>query len=194
MIVYPDILIDWSLLAKASQFYLQAGFVQKETPFAIAEKYHTYIKPHDNKSFVLDQGIFKEEPHELVGSAEQGFIYLLLNNQIQPFERLFSITPCFRFDTYDCLHQPWFMKLELFHYSSNIDDLKSMITLVKDFLTSISKFSVDLVNTGKNTYDLEINSIEVASFGFRVVEGLTFIYGTGLALPRFSIANNKDIL
>lgn len=188
MIKYPETLIDWSLLAKASQFYLNAGFTQKETPYALPEKYHEYTKPHKNRSFILEQDLFQNNPHELVGSAEQGFIYLLLNNLITENSRLFSVTPCFRFDTYDTLHQPWFMKLELFHYSCKIEDLINMLNLVKSFLESITEQTVNIVSTGENSYDLEINHIEVASFGFRTVENLTFIYGTGLALPRFSIA------
>lgn len=194
MIPYPHVLIDWSLLAKAAQFYAQAGFTQTETPYALPEVYHSYTKPHNDPSFILNNGVFKEQPHELVGSAEQGFIYLILNDLVHTQEKLFSITPCFRCDNYDDLHQPWFMKLELFHYSSEFNDIILMVNLVKKFLELQTKSPLIIVNTTVTSYDLELNGIEVASFGFRVVEGLTFIYGTGLALPRFSIADNQDIL
>lgn len=190
MSIYPEALIDWTLLAKAASFYNEAGFAQKETPYALPELYHSYTKPHNDPSFILSSGIFSQEPHELVGSAEQGFIYLILNNLVNPQERFFSITPCFRSDNYDKLHQPWFMKLELFHYSSDLNDLISMLQLVKLFFSNQSKGDLQIVETGNNSYDLELNSIEIGSFGFRTVEGITFIYGTGLALPRFSIANN----
>lgn len=189
MKIYPEVLIDWSLLAKAANFYNESGFTQKETPYALPELYHSYTKPHNDPSFILKSGMFSKQPHELVGSAEQGFIYLILNNLVNPQERFFSITPCFRTDNYDYLHQPWFMKLELFHYSSDLNDLLFMIHLVKLFFTSECKVDLKIVVTGENSYDLELNSIEVGSFGFRTVEGKTFIYGTGLALPRFSIAN-----
>lgn len=192
MSYYPHHIIDWTLLAQAAQFYSQAGFSQKETPYALPELYHSYTKPHNDPSFILNRGMFSEYPHELVGSAEQGFIYLILNSLVSINDRLFSVTPCFRCDTYDNLHQPWFMKLELFHYSSKIEDLTSMIDMVKSFCAQHTTGSLKIVVTGDNMYDLELNDIEIASFGFREVEGLTFIYGTGLALPRFSIANNKD--
>lgn len=156
---YPTELIDWQLLSQANSFYKNYGFIQVETPFAIPNYYHSFTKPHNNQSFVLDKDMFSNEPHELVGSAEQGFIYLLLNDLISN-NKLQSITPCFRFDDYDQFHQPWFLKLELFHLSENIDDL-------------------------------EINNIEIGSYGFRHINNLTFIYGTGLALPRFSLANKK---
>lgn len=186
MIQYPDALIDWNLLSKAVCFYSQAGFIETETPYAVPIQYH-YTKPHDNQSFVLKEGLFKEEHHELVGSAEQGFIYLLLNDKIETNQRLFSVTPCFRFDTYDKLHQPWFMKLELFHYSNSIEDLFFMLNIALEFYQNNSQHKVNIVQTSLTSYDLEINQIEIASFGFRTVEKETFIYGTGLALPRFSM-------
>jgi hypothetical protein len=40
-------------------------------------------------------------------------------------------------------------------------------------------------------YDLEINGIEVGSYGRREVGDFTWVYGTGLALPRFSQALNR---
>lgn len=192
MIAYPEVLIDWSLIAKAVHFYSQSGYTQTETPYAIPVHYHYYTKPHNDQSFVLNDGLFKEDYHELVGSAEQGFIYLLLNGKINPNSRLFSVTPCFRYDNYDLLHQPWFIKLELFHYSDSLDDLFTMLNLALSFYQGLSKDTVNIVQTATHSYDLEINDIEIASFGFRTVEKETFIYGTGLALPRFTIAKNNQ--
>lgn len=185
---YPNENIDWLLLAEANSFYANNGFQQIETPFAIPSYYHSFTKPHDNQTFVLNNGLFSNNSHELVGSAEQGFIYLLLNNLLES-KKLQSITPCFRFDEYDELHQPWFMKLELFQLSDNNEDLFNIISIVKKFFEKHTSSCVQLVNTGENMYDLEINNIEVGSYGFRKVNDYTFIYATGLALPRFSIAN-----
>jgi hypothetical protein len=39
-----------------------------------------------------------------------------------------------------------------------------------------------------DTYDIEINGIEVGSYGIRSVDDVQYIYGTGLALPRYSTA------
>lgn len=187
---YPTELIDWQLLSQANSFYKNYGFIQVETPFAIPNYYHSFTKPHNNQSFVLDKDMFSNEPHELVGSAEQGFIYLLLNDLISN-NKLQSITPCFRFDDYDQFHQPWFLKLELFHLSENIDDLFDLISLSKKFFETHTLSPVNIINTGENMYYLEINNIEIGSYGFRHINNLTFIYGTGLALPRFSLANKK---
>lgn len=187
MIPYPNVTIDWILLSKSVDFYSRENYFQIETPFAIPEFYHFYTKPHNDQSFVLNDGMFHNNTHELVGSAEQGFIFLLLNNQLDLSKKLFSVTPCFRVDNYDQLHQPWFIKLELFHFSSHEDDLKNMLQLAKTFYEKQTSFPVNIQQTGDYSYDLEINNIEVGSYGFRHVEDYTFIYGTGLALPRFSI-------
>lgn len=184
---YPTINIDWILLAKAVDYYNNHDYYQIETPFAIPEFYHFYTKPHHDQTFVLKDGLFKSHVHELVGSAEQGFIYLLVNNKLDVSKKLFSVTPCFRYDNYDKLHQPWFMKLELFHYSSHEQDLTNMIDTVKKFYEMHSELPVNIVQTSEKSFDLEINNIEVGSYGFRHIENHTFIYGTGLALPRFSI-------
>ena len=185
---YPQEIIDWLLLAEANSFYANNGFQQIETPFAIPSYYHSFTKPHDNQTFVLNNGLFSNNSHELVGSAEQGFIYLLLNDLL-PGNKLQSITPCFRFDDYDKLHQPWFMKLELFQLSDNSEDLFNVISIATNFFERHSSSKVNLINTDNNMYDLEINNIEVGSYGFRTVNEYTFIYATGLALPRFTIVN-----
>lgn len=188
---YPNNNIDYILLAEAVKYYTEQDYYQIETPFAIPEFYHFYTKPHNDQTFVLKEGLFKNNAHELVGSAEQGFIYCLLNNKLDLSKKLFSVTPCFRYDNYDNLHQPWFMKLELFHYSSSEKDLKNMIHIAQNFFQQQSKFNVNIVQTGEKSFDLEINNIEVGSYGFRHIEEHTFIYGTGLALPRFSISTTS---
>ena len=55
-----------------------------------------------------------------------------------------------------------------------------------------SKNSVDVVPT-KEGYDLMINGIEVGSYGLRMGNGYEWVYGTGLAEPRFSVAINTGI-
>ena len=51
---------------------------------------------------------------------------------------------------------------------------------------------VDLVKTdderSDESYDIESNGIELGSYGIRQHENITWVYGTGLAEPRLSIA------
>lgn len=187
---YP--IMDWSLLQKACLYYSNLGYKQTEVPWIVPENYSKTTKPHNNQSFVQDKDSFKNQSHELVGSAEQGFIYLLLNKLIS-HGKFFSVSPCFRFDNYDETHFPWFIKLELFIYPENI--LNADILLSKtindslDFFKLHAKETPEVVNISQDFYDINLNNIELGSYGIRTIDSYSFIYGTGLALPRFSSAN-----
>lgn len=189
---YP--LIDWNLLSQAQQFYSNIGYQYCEVPYIIPEQYGKITKPHDDRSFVLNNHLFEEQPHELVGSAEQGFIYLIYQNLL-PNKKLHSITPCFRTEQYDKqFHLPWFMKCELFHYSNNIEDCLNMLKDAFDFYKQFinTNDSLDIITTSESTWDINLNNIEIGSYGIRNIPHHTFIYGTGLALPRFSVATKYE--
>jgi elongation factor P--beta-lysine ligase len=181
--------IDWALLSDAQQYYENNGYIYQETPYIVPLEVNEITKPHDEPSFILQNGIFSNTLGELVGSAEQGFIYLLLNNSLY-HNKLSSITPCFRSDKYDDLHQPWFMKLELFHLSNDVSDLMEMIDTAHFFFSKYKSKNdfLQTIKTGDYMYDILLNDIEIGSYGLREVGNFNFFYGTGLALPRFSIA------
>jgi hypothetical protein len=40
-------------------------------------------------------------------------------------------------------------------------------------------------------HDIELNGIEIGSYGWRQNQDIIWAYGTGLAEPRFSIANQS---
>lgn len=178
--------IDWALLGKAYEYY-KKYYTYQETPFAVPETCTQLTKPHNDQSFILNDGLFYRQPHELVGSAEQGFIYLALQNKLVS-NKLFSISPCFRSENYDATHLPWFMKLELFHLSNTEEDVFAMMEIVKDFLITNCPGNYEKIQTSEQSWDIILNNIEIGSYGIRKVENLEFIYGTGLALPRLSQA------
>lgn len=190
---YPA--IDWGLLAKASAFYKSKGLTYKETPWTAPIAVHEFTKPHQNPSFIHDLALPQgNELCELVGSAEQGFIYLMLNNELKD-GKYYSITPCFRFDTYDKTHQPWFMKAELMHLQKNcnqeqaLQNAMNLLDLAWEFLTALAPDErFEKVQTSSLSWDINLNGIEIGSYGVRNVQNIVFAYGTGLALPRFSIA------
>jgi tRNA synthetases class II core domain (F) len=190
-IKYP--LIDWGILHRACLHYSSLGYQQKETPWVIPENYGKTTKPHIDKSFVHNNDMFKKQAHELVGSAEQGFIYLLLNNLL-PKGKYFSVSPCFRVDNYDSTHLPWFMKLELLIYSPENEDeyLKSILNDAFNFLNINSDNQCEIVSLEDGTYDINLNGLEIGSYGIRNIENIKYIYGTGIALPRFNVANKNE--
>lgn len=200
---YP--LIDWGMLGRAVDHYVGLGFTQIEVPWVVPATLNVDTKPHSNQSFVLPYDMFADTPHELVGSAEQGFMYLIQQNTIDPGKYL-SVSPCFRFDVFDSTHFPWFMKIELCVIPESNDKLQSELTSLVNQAASLfdklckkpSSFynekrrhlecQVVAIN---DTYDIEINGIEVGSYGIRSISDKQYVYGTGLALPRFTIARNE---
>lgn len=185
---YPN--IDWRLIAFAQNYYESLGYQYVETPWLIPTYYTEKTKPFQDKSFVLDSDLFKNQNNELVGSAEQGFLYLIDNNQLQP-GKYFSISPCFRTENYDSLHQAWFMKLEIIDFqNANTNSLNDMIEHAFNFFRNHTKGQLEIVNLPDKSYDINLNGIEVGSYGIRKINDIDYIYGTGLALPRFSTANN----
>jgi hypothetical protein len=184
---YPP--INWRLLAQSQQYYTNLGYEYCETPYALPELYSAKTKPHNDPSFILSHGFFENQPHELVGSAEQGFIYLWLTQQL-PNKKLCSITPCFRTENYNSTtHLPWFMKCELFHLSDSLEDCHLMIQDAWNFyIQHTNENSLTLIQTSDESWDINLYDIEIASFGIRRFSEGAFIYGTGLALPRFSFA------
>ena len=188
--IYPK--INWTLLAMAQNYYNDLGYQYCEVPYLVPEEYNMLTKPHNDQSFVLKHDLFANQPHELVGSAEQGFIYLMATNQL-PNDKLCAITPCFRTERYSKTHLPWFMKCELFHLSASKEDCKSMIDCAWQFFSKYApKKNLQLVQTTEESWDINLNNMEIGSFGLRHFEFGTFIYGTGLALPRFEEAKQYE--
>jgi hypothetical protein len=185
---YP--MIDWGMLMNAMAHYTALGFSQVEVPWCVPETLNLTTKPHTNRSFVQILDMFENQPHELVGSAEQGFQYCIQQGKLQP-GKYWSITPCFRFDDFDALHLPWFIKLELCHILDETRDKKTaLFQMVIQCAAWFDRIGIEsiIVPIG-DTYDIEVNGIEVGSYGIREVADTSYIYGTGLALPRFSLAN-----
>ena len=177
--------INWQLLSKAHEYYSKF-FLYKETPFIVPEYFSSITKPHTNSSFILNEDMFQSQPHELVGSAEQGFIYLLLTNKISNGS-FFSITPCFRADNYDKIHFPWFMKLEIFECPSNLSRVIDVLDICLEFFKKNKDGNYQIVKTSDMSWDINLNNIEIGSYGIRNINKQMILYATGLALPRFSI-------
>ena len=188
---YP--LIDWGILHRACLYYSSLGYQQKETPWIIPEDYGKTTKPHIDKSFVHNNDMFKNQAQELVGSAEQGFIYLLLNNLL-PEGKYFSVSPCFRVDNYDKTHLPWFMKLEILIHSPGNENkyLQCVMEDAFNFFNTNSIIPCEKVMMEDGTYDINLNGLEIGSYGIRKIESIQYVYGTGVALPRFDIANKNE--
>ena len=180
--------IDWNLISQAIAFYKARGYTYVEVPWIVSEEALRVTLPAGKEGLRTAQGA-------LVGSAEQGFIQMMMDGQL-PLGRYVTASPCFRDDTIDALHQQDFFKVELIDRFSivrySVDDARTrLIGDASDFFfnfESIPRLKLPKTEAG---FDIELNGIEIGSYGFRQYKGFFWIYGTGLAEPRFSIARKS---
>lgn len=181
--------IDYRLLADAVDFYTQRGYRYLETPWIVDFPFTAVTKPTDSRDFYCLDGY-------LVASGEQSLLSAMRSGALEPGRKYQTVTPCFRDDAIDALHQTWFVKLELMWYSpirrgdSPVDKVASVAQDAAMFMSrhqSVKLVPGDAIS--EHQIDLEsVQGIELGSYGFREWHIDSWIYGTGLALPRFTRA------
>lgn len=189
---YPT--IRWDLLSQSLDWYRSKGYQYIEVPWVVQEKAIQVTMPGDRKALETRDGY-------LVGSAEQSFIQMMQDNQLAP-GRYVACSPCFRDEVEDETHQRYFMKVELIEVfqASTFTLHQATAKMVRDamgfFLSVIpAPGAFNVTQVGFNTQDIELNGVEIGSYGFRettlsskrILEH-KWVYGTGLALPRFNVA------
>lgn len=178
-------MINYKILHDAQCYYEERGFKFVETPWTVPHEIAsiTYeMKKSDNTFYI---------PHKdktLVASGEQGFLSLY-NKGFLPKGYFQTTTPCFRDETFDETHTKYFMKNELI--ITAVDDVEVQVeAMVSTALGFLSKYGdqnkFGIVPTGRFSYDIEYDGVEVGSYGYRECSFLKWIYGTGVAEPRFS--------
>lgn len=184
-----DAEVNWTLLSEAVSHFKAHGFQYVEAPWTAP--YDVLEATCPAPQYMIDSTI-----GGLVGSSEQSFMHLRRSGQIEQGKYV-ACTPCFRNeDTVNLLRQRTFMKVEL--YDDETHDLDGMIQLVMNFYRSLLKSelqsSLSMRDTGSHSMDIELGGIEVGSYGLREWEGLKWVYGTGIAEPRFSTARNLVVI
>jgi hypothetical protein len=189
--------IDYELLSKATAYYRHRDYQYIEVPWYVSEEVTrmTYKGPITNSI---------KGNKVLVGSGEQGFLELMFYNKLECNTYYQTVTPCFREDEEDETHQPYFLKLELFCYSNYLwwDPSEGMAKIMNDILSFFTPYfpkksiqiKVPYIPLGNNVLeakDIYLNNIEIASISYSFTKNEYYVCGTGLALPRFSIANSK---
>lgn len=189
--------INYSLLHEAIEYYSKQGYKLIEVPWIVDEKVAKITLPEGAKPYYTEGGV-------LVGSAEQGFLQMIINNLNSVPKKAMAITPCFRGEsnTNDATRN-YFMKLELIKAVSSTDiDLQSaVLDVVTSSLNFFRKYLGEEVTSfhtseGRYTKDIMFRGLELGSYGFRshdlkslYLKGhISWVFGTGLAEPRLSIA------
>lgn len=179
-------MIDYNLLDKSIKHYNSLGYERIESPWTVTPYIDDITRPSGVTPFEL-----KHNGKRLVASGEQSFLYLYLKGFL-PKGKYQTVTPCYRFEAFDYLHTKYFIKNELII----TDDVNqnTVINVVNDAKNFFTKFfnekDINLIQT-KEGFDIEVNEIELGSYGMRTCEFLTWIYGTGCAEPRLTNAINK---
>jgi hypothetical protein len=193
--------INYQTVSRAISLYSSKGYKYVDTPWMVSGNALEVTLPPDRHGFAVTHPEREPRSNNLVGSAEQGFIQLMLNAQIEPGSYC-SAGPCFRDEPeVNELHRLCFFKLELIKIYApeevpQLIDTWKMAHLAKDIhaeLYWLSKKSQERLRMVKTEpgYDLELAGIEVGSYGLREHAGHRWLYGTGLALPRAQIARAK---
>jgi hypothetical protein len=209
-------IIHYRNLADAQSFYHKNGFLYTETPWWVTKPVIDITIPDGvNPDYYLETN-----DKYLVASGEQSFLYQRLKG-VLPGSKYQTITPCFRFEPQDFTHRKHFMKCELIEFLPPTDPPKNavmkMIALTSKFFGDLiveqreddweSVFD-HLVTTEvppmkrrhlteNYTYDINLHGVEIGSYGYRKFHlddrhVLSWVYGTGIAEPRFSLALHGD--
>lgn len=185
--------IDYELLAKAQEYYLKHGYTYIETPWLVSSATSSITAPPDVERYVVTKG---SKVKEFVASGEQGFLYLALKGFL-PCGDYMTITPCLRNDHFDFTHVKSFMKCELISFFTRKPEEDVIQALIAEISTTAQKFfrenGVQTIKIRQGQYQIDLETsddVELGSYGYRSYEGLHWIYGTGLAEPRFSRVRN----
>jgi hypothetical protein len=94
-------MIDYKLLNDSLIFYENNGYKRIESPWTVSQYVDDLTRPKDRVPFEL-----KHNNKRLVASGEQSFLYLYLK-EFLPLGQFQTITPCYRFESFDYLHQAY---------------------------------------------------------------------------------------
>lgn len=180
-------MIDYHLLAKAKEYYESRGFDYIEVDWLIPSGISDITKPAESQSVIVTP-----DKLSLLASGEQGFLYHINKGNLPKSGAYQTITPCFRNDFVDSTHLRQFMKLELISYCTDKvakreadNKIQEMINSAIGFFTQYCSTGLKVIDLG-DSFDIEYKGIEIGSYGYRECEFCSWIYGTGIAEPRFS--------
>jgi hypothetical protein len=183
-------MINYLNIHESIVFYESEGFTRIETPWTVTKEVSDITKPVGRPDLSIPV-----KDKVLVASGEQSFLYLYLKDYL-PKGKFQTVTPCWRDDRYDGLHQKCFIKNELIDTENvTTERLMEIIADCKKFFEKVLEKETSVTyDKGTSTWDIECMGIELGSYGIRNCEFLDWIFATGCAEPRLSyvkkIVNN----
>lgn len=179
-------MIDYNKIVKSLEFYEDKGYQRIESPWTVTKQVAQITAPPNATYFSIE-----EKNKVLVASGEQSYLYLYLKGFL-PKGKFQTVTPCFRDEPFDDTHTKYFIKNELIVTDevTHTKFLRMMLDAVKFFRQFHP--SPQLRRHEDGSFDIEINGVEVGSYGIRECDYLKWIYGTGCAEPRLTYALSKS--
>lgn len=174
-------MIDYKLIDDSIKYYENFHFTRIESPWTVSKYADDLTRPLKAQPFEL-----VHNGKRLVASGEQSFMYLYLK-EFLPKGKFQTVTPCFRYDSFDFLHTKYFIKNELIitdtpHY----DYLYTLVEICYDFFKKyFNKNHLKIIDE-ENGFDIKYCNQELGSYGIRENDFIKYIYGTGCAEPRTS--------
>jgi len=168
---------NFRIIADAQDHYEELGYEDIAVPWVISREAMDSTLPAGKDPYATFGGY-------LVGSAEQSFIDMLLSGD--ELGRVQATTPCFRDEAHDELHSPYFLKTELFD-SILPPTVEGVLSVLEDAFLFLSRYrEVRIEQQGELSWDIvdAETGVELGSYGVRRIPGHSWIYGTGVALPR----------
>lgn len=172
-------MIDYKIISESIEFYGSNGYKRIESPWTVSEYVANLTRPEGAQPFKIEYS-----GKHLVASGEQSFLYLYLKDFL-PKGSFQTITPCFRYESFDYNHSKYFIKNELIKTDLvDLDELNKLVDLSYKFF---SKYLSNLdIKSTESGFDIEWKGNELGSYGIRENDFLKWIYGTGCAEPRLS--------
>lgn len=175
-----------------AQAWWSRFFTNKTVPALVDPDVMDYTCPPG----VIDTRLYGKYSSTVVASAEQSFLQLDKDGELEDGDWM-ALTPCYRDEpVFDDVHLPVFLKLELIRI---VDDANFFTRTEAMYLAhKMQKFFMEYYGMPTTLLETEIGwdvmyeDLELGSFGVRrSMTGRSYIYGTGLAEPRASIAISR---
>lgn len=180
------------LLHRALEWWIGSGFQYVDLPWMVPKQFSDATRPESCRDVPTLHGSF-------VASGEQSFLQLWEEGRLWGASGYVGWTPCVRDDVLDEYHQHGFVKAEWFvpledgaqdQWQARKAELVGEQAKLFEMLAQHAGASVmvDTLYLDADQTDLVLNGIEIGSYGIRTFNGRRYIYGTALALPRFTQA------
>ncbi len=180
-------MIDYSIINDSLKYYTSIGYNRIEVPWVVSKPISDLTRPKSVHGYdVVKNGKTKT----FIGSGEQGFLYLIAKSHLPPGKYV-TTTPCMRDDTFDETHTKYFMKTELIHVGKfKTNEIRNaevyrMMDNAKAFFKRHTSGTLEN-SLDEDSVDINLDGIEIGSYGFRTCMFTDWIFGTGVAEPRFS--------